>query len=413
MGEVVVDDRVNFYLACNLLELPIKKGEMVRMNLIALGLHDERFSGWSVKDRLERFHFSTQYLRFCRDFECNPFLYCFHQSVKEKQVFDYFGQATIKVFPVRFRFPALCEFGNDHNPAAILREMIHDQPDVVHFHNYRMFSFPYTAQHVKRKLQAQLAVQQHGYYHSGWKQLLYSPSLASLRMADLIYYSYKPEEELYRKLGILDRAIRIPIPGIDPSLFKVGKKQDSNHLLYVGRISNPRRGGEKKPHLLLFIMRRLLQLGRDVRLTLIGDGPGLSYSKRLASELEIERHVRFLGYLAHGELAGHYRDAALTLVPMELCGVDGWVDGAVQESLACGTAVAAFKASPRFSLKGRFGFLLSKRVDKAAEELSTLLDSPESLEEVARQGSDFVHEWCTEAQVAEKLRAGWEGLMRG
>lgn len=358
------------------------------MDIVTLLLHDERFSGWSIKDKLGRFHFSTQYLKFCEQFDCHPYLYCFHQSVNEKQVLDYSASATVKVFPVGFRFPPFCEFGNDHNPQAILREMIRDQADVVHFHDYRLFSFPYTAQQVKWKLQAKLTVQQHGYYHRGWKQLLYSPSLAALRMADVIFYSYKLEERLYHKLGVSDRSIRIPMPGIDPSVFGVGKKQNGNDLLYVGRIPHPKKGGGKKPHLLLFVMHRLLKQKKNPRLTMVGDGPGLPYCKYLASKLGIRHHVTFLGYMAREHLPGHYRDAALTLVPMELYDVDGWTDGAVQESLACGTPVAAFKTSPQAPLKGRFGFLLSRRVEKAAEELSRLLDSPRAYKK--RAGGELI-----------------------
>ncbi|MHA1711237.1 MAG: glycosyltransferase [Candidatus Freyarchaeota archaeon] len=379
------------------------------MRMVTLLLHDERFSGWSIQDKLTRFHFSLQYLRFCKDFGWDPYLYCFHQSIRKMRIHVLRGLGVVKVFPVKFRFPPFLRFGNDHNPRAIREEMLYDNPDLVHFHHYYLFSFPYTAHIVKQKLKCPLVAQLHGYHNNYVKQSMFWPCLLALRMADRILYSYKPEELLYKGLGLLSKATRIPMPGIDPSLFKPGKRRNSNKLLYVGRV--PLSTGineEKSPHSLLFVLHKLLQHRKDVTLTIIGDGPGLSYCKWLASKLGITKYVTFKGYVPRSRLPQYYRSSLLTIVPLEVYDIDGWFDGVIQESLACGTPVAAFAPSWKTRLKGTFGFLLSKTPDRAADELSLLLNVPEVMEELAQRGSRFVRKYCTEEKLAEKLRATWE-----
>jgi len=152
------------------------------MRVLMLLLHDERFSGWTVKDKLMRHHFSLQYLRFCMQKGFEPVLYTFHQQVKSRQIYQLNGVGEIKIFPVTFRFPPFLRFGNDHNPDSIMRETLTDQPDLVHFHNYYLFSFPYTAVFVKEKLKRPLIVQLHGYNNSSLRKWLYLPCLFALKM---------------------------------------------------------------------------------------------------------------------------------------------------------------------------------------------------------------------------------------
>jgi len=382
------------------------------VRVVTLLLHDERFSGWSINEKLRRLHFSKQYLKFCKSFGWEPYLYCFHQSLREKHVYEADGLGVIKIFPVEFRFPPLLRFGNDHNPKALLRELTSDGPDLIHFHQYYMFSFPYIAEFVKKRLKCPLTAQLHGYHQRWIRRLFYMPSLLSLKMADRVFYSYEPENSVYRNFNLLDKAVLVPMPSIDPKIFKPGRKDDELNLLYVGRVPlSLSTYGDKSPVLLLHLLRRLLRY-KDVKLTIVGDGAGLPYCKHLASKLEIEGNVDFKGYLPHSVLPEFYRNSMLTLVPMELDDIDGYFDGAIQESLACGTTVAAFKSSSRKPSEGSLGFLLPKNIKDAAAEVSKLLDEPEILDKMATKGSRFVHCHCTEEKLKQKLRFEWEGLMR-
>ena len=101
----------------------------------------------------------------------------------------------------------------------------------------------------------------------------------------------------------------------------------------------------------------------------------------------------------------------MTLVPMELYDVDGWFDGAIQESLACGTPVAALKEAANTPSRGSFGFLLSRNIRNATKELSAYLDEPELLEELGEMGAQFVHSHCTHDHLSGTLRQSWEEVM--
>ena len=122
--------------------------------------------------------------------------------------------------------------------------------------------------------------------------------------------------------------------------------------------------------------------------------------------------MSFDGYVPHAELPRYYQTSLMTLVPLGVYDVDGWFDGVIQESLACGTPVVAFKAYGKGG-KGTFGYLLTKDPNRAADELLTLLDALEEVEELAEKGSRFIHAHCTEGRIARELRDVWEGLVKG
>jgi len=383
------------------------------MRVLMLLLHDERFSGWTVKDKLMRHHFSLQYLRFCMQKGFEPSLYTFHQQVKSRQIYRLNGLGKVKIFPVTFRFPPFLRFGNDHNPELIMRETLTDQPDLVHFHNYYLFSFPYTAVFVKERLKRPLIVQLHGYNNSSLRKWLYLPCLFALKNADRILYSYKPEKTLYRKLKVEEKAVKVPVPGFNPQVFRRRRRCESNRLLYIGRIPEPKMAyGEKSPFFLIFLLRSILRQSKDVALDVVGDGPGLHYYCRLTRKLGLKNNVAFHGYVPHDELAKYYQASALAFSPIRIYDIDGWFDGAIQESLACGTPVAAFKASPKTPLHGTYGFLLSNDVDKAAAEVLTLLKEREDMDQVAEDGARFVLENCTYDKLATELQETWEEVAR-
>ena len=382
------------------------------MKILSLLLHDERFSNWTIEEKISRHHFSLQYLRFCTQKNWETTLYTFHQDAEAKQTRLLSCGGKIKIFPVRFRFPPFQRFGNDHNPAETMQEMLQDEPDLVHFHNYYLYSYPYTASFVKKKLRKPLVVQLHGYYNSLARKGFYLPCLLSLKKADRILYSYAPEERTYAKLGVAQKAVKIPVPGIDTDLFKRQRRTDSTRLLYVGRIPKPLAHGEKSPFLLLPLLRSLLRVRKNVVLDVVGDGPGLHYCRDLADRLRLSNSIAFHGYVPHGDLPKYYQASALTLSPIQVYDIDGWFDGAIQESLACGAPVAAFKASAGMSLNGTYGHLLSNNMEKAAVEVATLLETPENMEQVAQEGSRFVHQNCDSTTVADELQATWESALR-
>jgi glycosyltransferase involved in cell wall biosynthesis len=143
----------------------------------------------------------------------------------------------------------------------------------------------------------------------------------------------------------------------------------------------------------------------------VGDGPGLFRCRELVKSLGISGHVVFHGYVPNGELPKYYQASTLTLSPIQVYDVDGWFDGAIQESLACATPVAAFKASRDTPLRGTYGFLLSNDAEKAADELHGLLRRSEDTHEIAAEGSRFVRKNCSCENVVSELGKTLESVM--
>ena len=119
----------------------------------------------------------------------------------------------------------------------------------------------------------------------------------------------------------------------------------------------------------------------------------------------------FHGYVPHNQLPEYYRSSALTFSPIQVYDVDGWFDGAIQESLACGTPVAALKMSPKTPLQGTYGFLLSNNAEKAAADIHRLLRTPVDTEQIAVEGSRFVRENCSRSRIMSELDKVLESVM--
>jgi len=236
--------------------------------------------------------------------------------------------------------------------------------------------------------------------------------LRQLKLIDAIFYSYRPEETVYRKFGVLTKAVKVPMPSIDPKLFKPDFRRREENLLYVGRLPERINAyADKSPALILFILEKLLRFN-DVKLIMVGDGGGLSYYRKLVSKLGIEDNVEFIGQIPHSEIPRFYQEAGFTFVPLNLYDIDGLFDGSIQESLACATPVVGFKSSLNTPFEGTFGYLLSPSLDRAAEELSKIFDDPDANNDIARKGSAFVRTHCTEERLKKILRYEWEEILK-
>src|SRR2546425_9989856 len=119
------------------------------MKIVYLLLHDFRFASLGVEDfAFRRFHFSKEYAKRMAQLGHDVKLYILAADVRCEKILEV-DRFEIKAFDVSFRFPPFMRFGNTHN-LGVLREIERDSPDLVHLHNYYLWSFPYVAPWVKR-----------------------------------------------------------------------------------------------------------------------------------------------------------------------------------------------------------------------------------------------------------------------
>lgn len=134
----------------------------------------------------------------------------------------------------------------------------------------------------------------------------------------------------------------IPI-GVDGSVFTLPLEggRDPDQVLYVGRIHFV-----KGVDVLLRAMRHLINRRPRTRLVLVGGSFFRDYRlqeerlRRLARDLGLEGHVRFVGMRSQWEVAEYMRGSALLVLPSRAESF-----GAVLvEALACGTPVVATRS---------------------------------------------------------------------
>jgi glycosyltransferase involved in cell wall biosynthesis len=154
----------------------------------------------------------------------------------------------------------------------------------------------------------------------------------------------------------------------------------------------------------------LLERGR-YQLEIVGTGPYEDALRAQVRRLGLERHVRFTGWLSHGEVARRYREADLfTLSP--------WVEsfGTVfAEALASGLPIVGTSVGgvPEFVEHDRNGLLVPPhRPEQLAQAIRALAESPRLRAEIARRNRSHAERTHTWDQATLRHLAIYQGLQR-
>ena len=378
------------------------------MKMAFLLLHDFRFADQSFEDFLGNFHFSKEYARLVAERGHEVSLYTFANGIDRPAILERDGY-TIKAFPVQAYFPPGMSFGNSHS-ASLLKELSSEKPDLVHFHTYQLWNYPYVA--LFSKLRGfKLVSQYHGRVDplTKVKEILFS---LPYRLADRYLVPFDGEaNELARYAGVSrERIVRFPNRGVDVRLFRrVCPREERPLLLYVGRTPRPSSNVfEKSPDLLLHIMRELKSMGEGAKLLIAGEGPGLGRLIGKARALGIDDSVTFLGRVSQEELPELYSRAWLSFDPMHMDDIEPFWGGTLKESLACGTPVVAFNdENPRAS---EWGYLIPTEARAAATAVRRALLEREQSDLVEREGPPYIAEHCSWDTVITSLLAIYGGL---
>jgi glycosyltransferase involved in cell wall biosynthesis len=149
---------------------------------------------------------------------------------------------------------------------------------------------------------------------------------------------------------------------------------------------------EKRLHLvaghedLLRAFARVIQRVPRTRLYLAGDGELRQSLERLAGELGLAGHVRFLGLVDNSELPRYYAAADLFVLPSRL---ESW--GTVMlEALACGTRVVATDTAGAVEAHGYFERDLVLTARETPEALASAIER--ELQGARRVGADTLEQ---------------------
>jgi glycosyltransferase involved in cell wall biosynthesis len=157
-------------------------------------------------------------------------------------------------------------------------------------------------------------------------------------------------------------------------------------------------------HDLLDAMRLIASSGREISLTIIGDGPERSALETRAAGL----HVEFLGALTRAEVATQVRAADVFAMPTL---GDSFGISAV-EALAAGIPVVVTSASGTADFIGAHGGLVVPPADSRtlAHALVELLDRAAG---VPPSTTDELRRWCSPDAVADQLNDIYRAVCTG
>jgi colanic acid/amylovoran biosynthesis glycosyltransferase len=161
-------------------------------------------------------------------------------------------------------------------------------------------------------------------------------------------------------------------------------------LLSVGRLV------EKKGHeYLIRALAKAVSSGRDINLTVAGDGPLKGKLVSLAGELNLSERVSFLGAIDQDAVAELFRTAHIFVLP-SVTAANGDQEGipvSIMEAQAMGMPVLSTLHSgiPELVADGRSGYLVNERdVEALADRLGYLVDHPDIWPELGAAGRKIV-----------------------
>jgi len=168
--------------------------------------------------------------------------------------------------------------------------------------------------------------------------------------------------------------------GIDVSAWlpaKFREQPDPFELISVGRLA-----AVKGYPLLIEAVARLVGQGRDVRLTLAGDGPERSYLEGQSRRLGVGSRIIFAGWRNQAALQELYRNS-------DLCVLSSFAEGVpvvLMEAMAAGVPCVAPRITgiPELIRHGIDGFLVTPSdVEELAAAIAGLMDQPKLRRQMA------------------------------
>ena len=133
---------------------------------------------------------------------------------------------------------------------------------------------------------------------------------STLRACDLVLFANTETSDRLADACTGRTAILVDV-GVDPQRFPPSARSgDGRRILFAGKFE-PRKG----VNLLLEAFQQALTLDSGLRLTLVGDGPGLAAATDRVSALGIAAKVVFSGRKTHGEMAAEFSNADVFVFP--------------------------------------------------------------------------------------------------
>ena len=257
--------------------------------------------------------------------------------------------------------------------------------DIIHAHSHLYFTSNIAAA-IRKVSDTPLIITNHGLISQTapkWLQKLFIPTIArfTFNAADrVLCYTDTDRQRL------LERDITTPIEvvenGIDCDRFTPGPFDRPRRLLFVGRLTDV-----KGIPVLLEVFNVLADQYPDLELRIVGDGPQRSTYQERCRELDIDDRVNFVGDVPYHEMAAHYRQSRIFVLPSRNEGLPR----TVLEAMASGTPVVTTALPQLESVVDGAGYTVQAgAVGEFAKTIRRLLDDESHCRELGETGRNRV-----------------------
>lgn len=173
-------------------------------------------------------------------------------------------------------------------------------------------------------------------------------------------------------LGIERSRISIIHPGVDSEIFKPAKKTTYPSIVYFGGMRQ-----YKRPEEALYVLKELVGEFKDLRLTVIGDGPSRSEMERLSQELDVRDSVTFTGRIPYVKVGGLVSTSWMNIHSSV---TEGWGISII-EAASAGTPTVAYRVpGVSDSIKNGLNGILVENGNRNSlvKAARTIISDPES-----------------------------------
>jgi len=236
-----------------------------------------------------------------------------------------------------------------------------------------------------------------------------------LDASDLILLNTEFAKALYMKLGAKKKKIYIIPQGTDTQMFTYRERDLPDErplkLLSVGRLS-----ADKGHEYTIRAVKELVDLGEDVQLTIIGQGPDKDDLMGFIDSLLLSGRINIRTGLSESELIERYHEADI-FVLSSISSEGGWheeTQGVVlQEAQATGALVIATRVGgiPECIVDGENGFLIEEKNSLAiTEKIQWLLSHKTEWERWRKNARKHVEEKYDIDVIGRKMYHIYEHL---
>jgi len=213
--------------------------------------------------------------------------------------------------------------------------------------------------------------------------------------------------ELQDYYGIKD--VEVINNGVDTIFFIPTKEKEGKepYILYIGRLSP-----EKGLLDLIKSAKYVCQDNSEIKFVIIGRGPLERRLRKLTHNLNLNKNISFLGYVARDVLLKYYQNATIYVLPSYWEGLPT----TLLEAMSCGipTVATAVKGTSEVIANGKNGMLVPpKNPEKMAEAILSLLDNKYLREKIGESARDHVKKNYDWEIIASKIEQVYESVQKG